>query len=116
MEERATYTQIRSWLSNCQYEYCRSKVFGKRSWEENENEIGFAYDEYSNAFDRNIEKLMLEVLTLIFLAGRIPQATDYHRRMFNEFLKHHKFDDLLSDVSDEEKHEFLYDVKILNLL
>lgn len=44
-----------------------------------EYEFGFAYNEFSNAFDSVTERLMLEVLTLVLATGR-GGIEEFHRK------------------------------------
>ncbi|MGI4848928.1 MAG: hypothetical protein ACRYGK_12430 [Janthinobacterium lividum] len=116
MEERVRYQEMRSWLLNCYYNYCRSKLIGQRDWVAEESETAYAYDQFSNAFDSPLENLMLEVLSLILDGGRFPQFGIYHRTKIAEILRFSNLNDLLADVHAVEAEEFLQDMKILQLI
>ncbi|MGI4850206.1 MAG: hypothetical protein ACRYGK_19020 [Janthinobacterium lividum] len=116
MEERATYKEIRSWLSDSCFEYCRGKLLSHQSWATCESEQAFAYDELSTIFSSTIENLMLEVTALILNSGRLTQSDNYHRGKIDALLDGKNLNDLLANMPPEESEEFLNDMKILNLI
>ncbi|MEQ4454279.1 hypothetical protein ABNT06_23110 [Kosakonia sacchari] len=116
--ERVTYQEIKlSFLDSC-YSYCRHKLKGiKRGgagWAEGEHEIGYAYEQFENAYDLPIEKLMLEVVALIFWGGRCP-AHSYvlHKKSIDRILSEINLDVLVSILGDDERQDFLGDIELL---
>jgi hypothetical protein len=89
---------------------CESK---KESWSAGELEINWAYQEFYNSFELPIERLMLEVLTLILTAGRLPGL--FHREQIAKLLAEHSLDEMLHGIPTEEADELLYDMKLLKL-
>ena len=121
--ERRTYKLIRWWLLDCYYSYCRTKLhlrnLGTKEWEwsVSEHEVGYAYEQCEYCFDRPIEQLMLEVLTLILNAGRGPITVDsYHRRKIAAVLEKNDLHKMLHTLPAEERSEFEHDLKLLYLM
>ena len=72
-----------------------------------------ALDTYENAFQLPIEKLMLYVIAITGLSGRNKIA---HYSIFSdieEILSLNSLDDLIMDLEDVEKDEFLRDLNIV---
>jgi len=116
MEDRVPYAEMRSWLLGCYYEYCRGKIRGGETWINGEHEIGFAYYELDGVFERPIERFMLEVLTLIFIGGRLPSGEVMHRKEIAIILAEHSLDELLHELHEEELHELRTDLQLLKLI
>ena len=96
-------------------------IFVKNKGKEIENiyfqEIGYAYDQAEGSYDFPIENLMLEVLSLIMIAGRGPEITErYHREMIEKILVEHPLEQLLEEITEEEKSDLLYDMSLLGLI
>ncbi len=120
-EERVPYTEIRDYFLRCYYLYCRNKIFNINhrggGWIENEFELGYAYEQYESAYDLPIENLMLEVFTLIMIAGRGPiQADAFHRKNIKSILSQYCFEEIIDDITEEEKKDLLYDMTLLDLI
>ena len=58
---------------------------------------------------------MLEVLVIILLGGRVPQAEQYHRQKIANLLIDNNLESLLLNLPMEESEEFIQDMKILKL-
>jgi hypothetical protein len=114
--EYTPYLEVRRNLLDCYYQYCRIKVSEGKAWREDEYEIGFAYDQYFNAYDSPIEKLMLEILTLILVGGRLESAAIYHKANICKLLLDNDLDLMLSQILEDERVEIYNDLKVLNLL
>ncbi len=118
---RIGYQEIKMSLLELYYIYCQQK-FGSNSgdmdtWLKDESEIGYAYGEFCESYDLPIEKIMLEVLSLILRAGRGPEkAEQYHYNRIAEMLSKHSLDDLMTDIDAEERKDLLYDMKLLKLI
>ncbi|MCG8906197.1 MULTISPECIES: Imm2 family immunity protein [Pseudomonas] len=116
MEERVTYSEIRTWFLGCYYNYCRVKIKSNSPWVEGESEVGYAYSELENSFDLPVENLMLEVLALILGAGRSSDKSQkYHRDAISELLGKESLSDMLEVLPEEEAEEFKADLKLLEL-
>jgi hypothetical protein len=118
---RLPYKAMRSWLLDCYYTYCRSKIKAKirwgKGWLPNEHEIHWAYEQYELSFHTPIEQLMLEVLTLILNGGRDPDTVElYHRAKIAAILEKHDLDEMLKTLEGEELSEFEDDMKLLKLV
>lgn len=121
-DERAPYRLIRWWLLDCYYTYCRSKLHTRShgkggAWSPNEHELGYAYEQFEDAFEEPIEQLMLEVLALVLNAGRGPETVEpYHYGRIAEILEKQSLSEMLKDLQGEELREFEHDLKLLKLL
>jgi len=116
MDDRVPYAEMRSWLLGCYYEYCRGKIRSAETWIDGEHEIGFAYNEFDDAFKLPVERLMLEVLALILSGGRFPPGDTMHRKKIASLLTAYALDDLLSELSGDELHELRTDLQLLKLI
>ncbi|MBB4868253.1 hypothetical protein HNP46_007173 [Pseudomonas nitritireducens] len=115
-EDRVTYGEIRAWFLGSYYSYCRGKLSDKSPWTEGESEVGYAYMELENSFDMPVEKLMLEVLTLVLSAGRSSKAVEkYHLDIISELLKEIDISSALAGLPSEEAAELRTDLKVLGL-
>ncbi|ATE78467.1 Imm2 family immunity protein [Pseudomonas frederiksbergensis] len=116
MEERVTYGEIRAWFLGSYYSYCRAKLSHQSSWVEGESEVGYAYSELENSFDLPIEKLMLEVLTLILSAGRSSEKIQkYHVDAISGLLKDIEHSSILEELPSDELAELIDDLRVLGL-
>lgn len=114
MEGRVTYYEIRSWFLESYYNYCRVKLSHQSPWIEGESEAGYAYSELENAFELPVEKLMLEVLTLILFAGRSPiSVVNYHLDVIRGLLKDCELPDFLDCLPSGEAEALKGDLRIL---
>ncbi|KAA3667045.1 immunity protein Imm2 [Pectobacterium carotovorum] len=119
--ERIDYKEIKESFLIKYYDCCRNMIFVKNKGKEIENiyfqEIGYAYDQAEGSYDFPIENLMLEVLSLIMIAGRGPEkAAKYHREMIEKILAEHPLEQLLEEITEEEKSDLLYDMSLLGLV
>ncbi|MCQ8233625.1 hypothetical protein [Pectobacterium carotovorum] len=120
-EERINYEEIKNSLLRYYYIYCRNKLesFNRRGerWAEHESEIGYAYYQFENAYELDIENLMLDVVTLVLMAGRGPQQVEKNlRNSINILLSNQGLDKLIQDITEEEKSSLLYDMSLLGLI
>lgn len=77
----------------------------------------FAYEAWEGAYTEPVEDLMLELVTLIFMAGRGSQKTvDYHKEKISKILSINNLDDMLENVTEDDKGDILYDLKLLGFL
>lgn len=117
MEDRIKYSEIRVWLLECYYKYCKVKIGHKSPWIEGESEVGYAYGELENSFDTPIEKLMLEVLTLVLSAGRASEKTyEYHLNCVYNLLESIDLSCILENLPSDEAEEFRSDLRLLGFL
>ncbi|MEQ9852245.1 MULTISPECIES: Imm2 family immunity protein [Pectobacterium] len=115
------YKEIKESFLIKYYDCCRNMIFVKNKGKEIENiyfqEIGYAYDQAEGSYYLPIENLMLEVLSLIMIAGRGPEkAEKYHREMIEKILVEHPLEQLLEEIAEEEKSDLLYDMSLLGLI
>ncbi|MCL6325970.1 Imm2 family immunity protein [Pectobacterium polaris] len=116
-----SYDEIKNIFFNACYSYCQNKnLLSKengKTWSENESEHAFAYDALEGSFDSSTEDLMLEVITLISDAGREPEQTKkYHKDIISTILSKHSLNELLDDVTDDDRKNLLYDMSLLGLI
>ncbi|MEI7144848.1 Imm2 family immunity protein [Pectobacterium brasiliense] len=116
-----SYDEIKNIFFNACYSYCQNKSLvskenGKK-WSENESEHAFAYDALEGSFNSPTEDLMLEVITLISDAGRETEQTKkYHQDVISTILSKHSLNELLDDVTDDDRKDLLYDMSLLGLI
>ncbi|MGP9434756.1 hypothetical protein ACT3RR_04915 [Ewingella sp. AOP8-B2-18] len=119
--ERIDYQEIKlSFLESC-YSCCRHKLKdinrGGLGWGKGEHEIGYAYYQFETAYELPVEKLMLEVVTLILWAGRCPEQSEMlHRKEIKQILSTHSLDELTKNLSEEEREDIFFDMKLLKLI
>ncbi|MCE9733159.1 hypothetical protein [Pectobacterium sp. IFB5596] len=119
--EHIYYKEIKESFLIKYYDCCRNMIFVKNKGKEIENiyfqEIGYAYYQAEGSYYLPIENLMLEVLSLIMIAGRGPEITErYHREMIEKILVEHPLEQLLEEITEEEKSYLLYDMSLLGLI
>ena len=116
MEERVTYGEIRAWFLGSYYSYCRIKLSHQSPWSEGESEAGYAYGELENSFEMPIEKLMLEVLTLVLSAGRFSdEVKKYHLDIIYGLLREIDISSVLEGLPPDEAVELRADLDALGL-
>ena len=122
-DERVPYRLIRWWLLDCYYTYCRSKLrersMGKGGgrWLPYEHELGYAYEQFELSFELPIERLMLEILTLVLNGGRGPEALEpFHRAKIAAILDTNDLTEMLNELPDAERREFEHDIRLLSIL
>jgi hypothetical protein len=123
MYERFSYKDIREMFLENYYLNCRSVLWSKREWHPEEAEFAYAYDGFDGAFQHPLENLMLEVLTVIMIAGRHEQPEKFHREKIKKILEMNNLEELKKLMSEnvpasenDEKHELLHDLKILGFI
>lgn len=119
-DERVPYKLMRWWLLDCYYIYCRGRIKESKRWnlpwQQNEHELGYAYEQCEFAYSRPIEVLMLEVLALLLDAGRGSKLFEIeHRAKIAEVLKNNVLSEMLSQLPKEERSEFEYDLALLDI-
>ncbi len=121
-DERRPYKLIRWCFLDCCYIYCAGKIHGRShgqggGWVKNESEYSYAYSQEEYAYSRPIEKLMLEVISIILNAGRDPETVEpYHRRKIASILEKHDLQDMLKELPDNERCEFEHDLRLLKII
>lgn len=112
MDDRIKYDELKKWLLDCCFDYCRAKLFHGRGWAEGEYEYAFAYSEFKGAFSSVIENIMLEVLTLIISGGR-GIGVEYHRDVLKSLIESCDFSQEIEALTEEEWHDFKQDLHTL---
>ena len=121
MEDRITYYELKAEFLDCFYSCCRSKLDTYKKtgekWGYSGEEIAYAYYQYENAFERPIENLMLNVLTLILKAGRgLKDVESNLRKFITDILTENSLEELIKDIGEDEKKDLLYDMQLLGLI
>ena len=117
-QERVSYDEIRELIFSGYYSYCRQKISSRKKWQspDREHEVGFAYEQLTNAFETPIEYLMLEVLTMILDAGRGDTAfVSFHRDRITSIVRSIDVDAVLSQLPEEERNMFVDDLILLGI-
>jgi len=80
-------------------------------WLKNENEVGYAYEGLEDVHYNPVEKLMLEIVSMILEAKRGPvQFIPYKKEVIGEIFKSHCLSELLSILPGNERLEFKADL------
>lgn len=120
IQERAAYYEIRIYYLNCIHNMCISTLKGgnRPSSLPRYNSIASASIEYQYAYDLPIEQLMLSVVELILNIGMDSHdaSIPVFREEINKTIKEYTLDDLLSNIPNEEKYEFLSDLVLLDVI
>ncbi|MDX6916967.1 hypothetical protein R9X49_17805 [Pectobacterium carotovorum] len=115
------YDEIKSNFAHACYAYCRNMVShsieGNIEMDMNFPEQGFAYEALEGSFSEPIEDLMLEIITIIFMGGRcMPKTEHYHKEKVLDILSKNNLKEMTKCLSENDKKELLYDMKILGLV
>lgn len=115
MYKRTNYSFLKSIFFQDAFSWCQDKFNGGyiHDWTINENEWGAALDTYENAFQLPIEKLMLYVIAITGLSGRNKIAHYSIISDIEEILSLNNLNDLITDLEDMERDEFLRDLSIV---
>lgn len=116
MTKKNSYEEVRCWLLDCYYQYCRGKLIGEKQWAPDEFEFGYAYDQIYDADAPVLERLMVEVLVIVLAAGRAPAAEEYHRQKIANLLAESDLKVIFYDANEDEIEGLLQDMKILRLV
>ncbi|MEQ9877663.1 hypothetical protein ABRP92_06685 [Pectobacterium aroidearum] len=115
------YDDIKNNFAHACYAYCRNMVNhsteGNNDSDMNFPEQGFAYDALEGSFSEPIENLMLEVITIIFMGGRCtPKTESYHKEKVLDILQENNLEEMVKNLSEDDKKALLYDMQILGLV
>lgn len=96
------------------FDFCRDRgvVLGRPHAEI----LGGVSYEYEGAFERPVERLMLEVVCMVLNGGWYQQPMNYHREQIQKIVADDSLENLLADVPQEEAETFRHDLKILKLI
>lgn len=116
-----SYDEVKSGFSSSRYAACRNMFMilnnGHNNIMSESSDQAFAYEAWEGAYTEPVEDLMLELVTLIFMAGRGSQKTvDYHKEKISKILSINNLDDMLENVTEDDKGDILYDLKLLGFL
>ncbi|MET3432443.1 hypothetical protein ABIC71_001929 [Herbaspirillum seropedicae] len=119
--ERVPYKVIQWRLLNNYYFFCRLALVGESGFKNirdaHLNRIVFAYQKCEEIYSRPIEKLMLEVLTLVLDAGRSKNIFEKtHRQKIRYILENNNFGEMLLYLPEEEKRTFEADLDLLKIV
>ena len=130
MYERIKYQDIKIWYLYSAYENILDQKFAYRDnlenpkfssrdnfiqeWEENnESEWGYAYYDWETNFDRPIEYIMFYTIGVISRCGGNNIAQDFFLKKIKSFLEENNLQKITSDFTNEEREEFLSDLKLV---
>lgn len=116
-----SYDEIRSSFAYSSYAYCRNILnLLKRGGNHSvcaTSDQAFAYESLEGSFEKPIECLMLELVTLIFMAGRCSDKTvKFHTDIILKILSENDLFEMLKDVTEDDKNEILNDLRLLGLI
>lgn len=112
---RESYRNIKLYYLESGYNWCKrkfknGKVNGKIEpiieWS------GASYD-WENSYELDIEKLMLAVVEIICYAGRCHKPHIINLDNIKKILSENSIEDLVKDLEEEEKAEFLYELNLV---
>lgn len=112
---RESYKNIKLYYLESGYDWCRRKFKNGKVNGKSEPIIewsGASYD-WENAYELDIEKLMLSVVEIICYAGRCSKPHIINLENIKRILSNNSIDDLVKDLEKEEKEEFLYDLHLV---
>ena len=99
---------------------CRAKALpGGRwqPWQPGELAVSHAHAALEGSFERPIEQLMLDVIALVFAAGRFtPSAEERLLARVQNLIAEHTLRDLLELLSNSEREEFERDLRAHGLI
>lgn len=113
-EHRVTYSTIKQWVTEAYFDFCRDRgvVLGRPHVEI----VGDVSYEYEGAFERPVERLMLEVVCMVLNGGWYEQPMNYHRAQIQKIAADGGLEDLLADLPKDEAETFRHDLTILKLI
>ncbi|MCP1575791.1 hypothetical protein J2S30_004170 [Herbaspirillum rubrisubalbicans] len=117
---RAVYKIIRWRLLNNFYVYSQDSIGSGNIFQTisdfHRGRIEFAYQRCTSIYRRPIERLMLEILTLVLDARR--SSDDFqreHQEKILQILAENSLSGLLSNLPEEERKSFEFDLKLLKI-
>lgn len=119
-DERVPYKIIKWRLLNNFYVYSRDSIGSGNIFKTISDfqlgRIKFAYQRCESIYHRPIERFMLEVLTLVLDARRSSDAFQReHQENILQILSEKSLSDLLSNLPEEERKSFEFDLKRLKI-
>ncbi|MCS3430446.1 hypothetical protein [Klebsiella sp. BIGb0407] len=116
-----SYDEARSGFSYSSYSYCRHVIGNLKNDPQYVMPEGsdqtFAYEAWEGAYSEPVEDLMLELFTLIFMAGRGSQKTvNYHKEKISKILSINNLSNMLENVTEDDKTDILSDLQLLELI
>ncbi|TQI83131.1 immunity protein Imm2 of predicted polymorphic toxin system [Serratia marcescens] len=115
------YDEIRNSFAHSSYVYCREIIDLLKDGDNHgvcdTSDQAFAYESLEGSFEEPIECLMLELVTLIFMAGRCSDKTvKFHTDIILKILSENDLFEMLKDVTEDEKNEILNDLRLLGFI
>jgi hypothetical protein len=125
--ERVPYMLIMLRLSESCKNYCKHKIRGllnsdakgPQGWSSDREDLAHAYEQFECAYFAPIERLMLEVATLILDGGRnfgSEYWMNYHRAKIKSILQENDMGAMLAGLPQPEREYFDGDLKLLEPL
>lgn len=116
-----SYDEIRRYFLDCFYENRRQLIKHSQNQTlppvDQLKEVSYAYYQWENAYDLPVEKLMLDVLALIMLAGCDAAVfVDYLQKNILDILDRYTLDELLQEIDEDSKSELVYDLIFLGMI
>ncbi|WBL74111.1 Imm2 family immunity protein [Serratia liquefaciens] len=116
-----SYDEIRSSFAYSSYAYCRNFLNLRKNGDNHSvcdtSDQAFAYESLEGSFVEPIECLMLELVTLIFMAGRCSDITEkFHKDIILKILSKNELSEMLKNVTEDDKNEILNDLRLLGLI
>lgn len=116
-----SYDEIRSSFAYSSYVYCREIIDLLKDGDSHgicdTSDQAFAYESLEGSFVEPIECLMLELVTLIFMAGRCSDITEkFHKDIILKILSTNNLSEMLKNVTEDDKNEIVNDLRLLGLI
>lgn len=113
-DSRANYETLKKWASDAYFEGCRDHAIPK-GWC-HEEIIGYVVYQFEDYFSLNIEKLMWDVVIYILSAGWNAERAILARTYIEASINSAEFDSLVASLPNEERNEFMHDLKAVGLI
>ncbi|MEA9758383.1 hypothetical protein VDF70_04730 [Xanthomonas campestris pv. raphani] len=111
-EERVDYKTLKSWALEAYYDGCRDYAIAKGL--PYSHVMGYVLYAFENGFERPLENLMWEVINYILCGGWFQEGGEVLYKRIKEKMESDGIEEIFSELTGEEREEFLRDLKIIN--
>ena len=112
-DERVNYETIRLWVLDTYYRGCRENAIGN-GWL-HEQILGYVSYQFETSFERQVEKLMFNVVLLILSGGWHKGPEKILRDSVDKIIGEIGLNGVLLELPEDEAEAFLQDLKALKI-
>jgi hypothetical protein len=116
MEPRVEYDELKNWVLNGIYDDCRSSLSPNMPSFDLLHSLASIADSYDGVFERPVESLMLAVFFVVLGVNVERKWGLVWREKIDAILTEHSLDDLLAQISEEERFDFTADLRALGVM